>query len=337
MAKKVYTISELSFLKETLGLDNTASHEEFLIQCYSYTGESRSYRKDIITLYVQSMYNDMNDDRTQLVEDGVFGRLTRQALEELEELANPSAYDTPITALGIDEIQDIITKLLPLWHEAAHEKVIIHFYEFLKIAGSDLRALHLVTEEDWALFASQLREETGPKFKTVENLNYGCDSLLRFGRFRRNKAWARKYGRCDGHRANQDMIANIAYSKRRTLGNGDLKSGDGLRFKGGGGIQTTGRYNYRKYMEWLRKNYPALYERSNGDQIMVQGYKVLSQPGHSILSAAYYYNVKKLYKALELATLRERSDYATDKVNRKTHSYDARYANLLLSTRLLAA
>ena len=42
-------------------------------------------------------------------------------------------------------------------------------------------------------------------------------------------------------------IANVIYANR--MDNGDTDSGDGWRFRGGGILQLTGRYNYTKFGE----------------------------------------------------------------------------------------
>ncbi len=49
----------------------------------------------------------------------------------------------------------------------------------------------------------------------------------------------------------QEIASGAAYEGRKDLGN--TEPGDGKRFKGRGPIQLTGRYNYRKYTQYLRK------------------------------------------------------------------------------------
>ena len=76
-----------------------------------------------------------------------------------------------------------------------------------------------------------------------ENLNYTPTALRStFSRYRNNPNWSERDGRTSEHQANQPNIGNIAYADR--LGNGDINSGDGYKFRGGGYIQTTGRYNW---------------------------------------------------------------------------------------------
>ena len=76
-----------------------------------------------------------------------------------------------------------------------------------------------------------------------ENLNYSAKALdAIFGKyFKRAGRDAEPY-----HRKPR-KIANVIYANR--MDNGDTDSGDGWRFRGGGILQLTGRYNYTKFGE----------------------------------------------------------------------------------------
>ena len=95
-------------------------------------------------------------------------------------------------------------------------------------------------------FISQCAHESRDFTATEENLNYSQGALERvFGRyFGAGKRNAAEYAR------NPEKIANYVYmdefrSKRGALGN--VKEGDGWRFRGGGLKQLTGRNNYEGF------------------------------------------------------------------------------------------
>lgn len=61
----------------------------------------------------------------------------------------------------------------------------------------------------------------------------------------------------------QEIADGSAYEMRSDLGN--TKIGDGRKFKGGGVIQLTGRYNYQRFSDWLERN------GMKDDQVMQEG------------------------------------------------------------------
>lgn len=91
-----------------------------------------------------------------------------------------------------------------------------------------------------------------------ENFNYSVRGIMAVSYyFRRNKKLAEKYGRRKGQKANQEMIANIFYNdanrgSRFKLGN--INEGDGWRFRGAGIIQSTGRANITKDIDFIHSN-----------------------------------------------------------------------------------
>ena len=106
-----------------------------------------------------------------------------------------------------------------------------------------------------AMFLAHVKAEVdvtkSGKVKMRESMNYSCKRLQQvFRRFRKNPNLARKYGRCNGHKANQKMIANIAYANR--LGNRGIESGDGWRYRGAGILQSTGRDLIRQDAKTIR-------------------------------------------------------------------------------------
>lgn len=98
-------------------------------------------------------------------------------------------------------------------------------------------------------FLAQFAHESNDFKSFTENLNYTPEGLIStFGTARISLAQAQKYGRVGSKPADQEAIANIVYGGewgRKNLGN--TLPGDGWRFRGRGGFQTTGRANYEEY------------------------------------------------------------------------------------------
>ena len=97
------------------------------------------------------------------------------------------------------------------------------------------------TVERVAGFIAQCGHESGGFRVLSENLNYSAKAL--------NTIFP-KYFRRAGRDANDyhrkpEKIANVIYANR--MDNGDSDSGDGWRFRGGGILQLTGRYNYTEF------------------------------------------------------------------------------------------
>jgi putative chitinase len=97
------------------------------------------------------------------------------------------------------------------------------------------------TIERVAGFVAQCGHESAGFRVLSENLNYSAKAL--------NTIFP-KYFRRAGRDANDyhrqpEKIANVIYASR--MDNGDSSSGDGWRFRGGGILQLTGRYNYTEF------------------------------------------------------------------------------------------
>lgn len=109
--------------------------------------------------------------------------------------------------------------------------------EFYKL--TPVRAAH---------FFAQTAHESGNFKAFSENLNYSADGL--------NKIFP-KYFRNAGRDANAfarnpEKIANVVYASR--MGNGDIASGDGWKFRGRGALQLTGKSNYEAFAKYLGNN-----------------------------------------------------------------------------------
>ena len=120
---------------------------------------------------------------------------------------------------------------------------------------------NLTAPHVFAAFIANILTETGLLTEFSENLNYSVNGLLNTwpNRFYNgdgancdknyddtsrdyNKYDANCYGRNDHDSADEEGIANIAYSNR--YGNGDFESNDGFDFRGRGLIQCTFLDNY---------------------------------------------------------------------------------------------
>lgn len=90
-------------------------------------------------------------------------------------------------------------------------------------------------------FLAQTGHESA-MYKTItENLNYSAKALdAIFGKY-----FKRAGVDAQGYHRQPEKIANRIYANR--MDNGDTASGDGWRFRGGGILQLTGRYNYTEF------------------------------------------------------------------------------------------
>lgn len=99
------------------------------------------------------------------------------------------------------------------------------------------------TIERVAGFVAQCGHESRNFSVLTENLNYSAAALNKIfpKYFRRAGRDAQEYHR------QPEKIANVIYASR--MDNGNTRSGDGWRFRGGGILQLTGRYNYTEFAE----------------------------------------------------------------------------------------
>ena len=90
-------------------------------------------------------------------------------------------------------------------------------------------------------FIAQTSHESAGYSVLTENLNYSAEAL--------NKIFPKYFKRAgrdaDKYHRQPEKIANVIYANR--MDNGDIDSGDGWHFRGGGILQLTGRYNYTQF------------------------------------------------------------------------------------------
>jgi putative chitinase len=91
----------------------------------------------------------------------------------------------------------------------------------------------------------QVSHETGGFSLFTENLNYSAEQLRKvFGKYFPTPNSTLLYAK------HPQQIANKVYSGRN--GNGSESSGDGWKFIGRGGLQTTGKSNYQEFSDFVK-------------------------------------------------------------------------------------
>lgn len=94
-----------------------------------------------------------------------------------------------------------------------------------------------------AHFLVQCDHESGGFKRTIENLNYSSEGLLKTFPKYFNQAQSLEYAR------NPERIANRIYANR--MGNGDEASGDGWKHRGVGYLQSTGKDNHKEFSDFI--------------------------------------------------------------------------------------
>lgn len=104
--------------------------------------------------------------------------------------------------------------------------------------------LGLKSRRHLAFLLGQVKVESANYSAFRENLFYSRPETLcnTFPRYFKTREQAVPYIK------NPEKLANYVYANR--MGNGDVKSGDGFRYRGLGGIQLTGKYNIEGYLKY---------------------------------------------------------------------------------------
>ena len=125
-----------------------------------------------------------------------------------------------------------------------------------------------------AAFLAQIAHESGDFRRLVESLNYTGSRLM--------KVWPKRFAtleKANEYARQPEKLANYVYAKR--LGNGDVDSGDGWRYRGRGLIQLTGRANYQSAGRALSRPFEAQPE-------------LLEEPEGAALTAAHFWQSRGL-------------------------------------------
>lgn len=120
--------------------------------------------------------------------------------------------------------------------------------EWLEPLNVAMQHYGITSRQQQAAFLAQCSLECAKFTQLSENFNYSVGGLLgtfnnaRVTRFTAEDAY--KYARTAQHGADQHMIANMAYANR--MGNGNVASNDGWKYRGRGPGQITGKDNYAR-------------------------------------------------------------------------------------------
>lgn len=151
-------------------------------------------------------------------------------------------------------------------------------------------------------FLAQCAHESG-NFKFVtENLNYSAEGLLKIFPKYFSKETAEIAAR------KPEVIANIVYSNR--MGNGDKASGDGWKYRGQGYIQLTGKSNYKAFGDYI------------GVDLLKEPELVATK--YPLTSAAWYFEVRKLWSIADKGIDDETIKTLTKLINGGHHGLDDR-------------
>lgn len=132
--------------------------------------------------------------------------------------------------------------------------------------------------------------------------------------FRTNKDIADLYGRKDLNsygdhgiqKANQDMLANYAYSDK--FGNKGFETGDGSKYRGKGLIQLTWKENYEKVYEKIKLVDSSVNIVSNPE-------KILTDFRYAVFSAMGFWQLKKVNSVILKDTSESIANLVTAKIN----------------------
>ena len=156
-----------------------------------------------------------------------------------------------------------------------------------------------------AAFLAQVAHESGGFNFTKENLNYNAKAL---------QSVFKKYYPTEKdaivHERKPEQIANKVYATR--MGNGDEKSGDGWTYRGRGLIQLTGKENYTKFSESIKKP-------------LKEAVDYLETPEGAVESAAWFWSKNKLNELCDkddFVTLTKRINGGTNGLEDRKHHYE---------------
>ena len=153
-----------------------------------------------------------------------------------------------------------------------------------------------------AHFLAQCAHESGNFRYTRENLNYSAERLL--------KIFPKYFSKDTAEIAanKPEVIANIVYSNRG--GNGNRQSGQGWLYRGRGYLQLSLRDNYRAFGQYIGVDL-----LTNPDLVATK---------YPLLSAAWFFEIKKLWQIASVGIDNETIIKITKIINGGTNGLDDR-------------
>lgn len=127
---------------------------------------------------------------------------------------------------------------------------------------------------------------------------------------------ANLYGRTATQAANQEAIANRAYANR--IGNGNIASGDGWRFRGRSLKHLTGRSNYRSFTNYHATFWSENINFENNPDLLATSYV------YTVRSGVYFWLQNNLATIADQGSTDAVVDSITRIINRDTDSYGDR-------------
>lgn len=140
--------------------------------------------------------------------------------------------------------------------------------DWAKLLNKWMPEFGITSRKQAALFLAQCGHESTGFTELSENLNYSADRLLEvFPRYYKSRALANAEAR------KPELIANRVYNDANRSASsklGNVKPGDGYRFRGRGIIMLTGRWNYTIHGKLLGLTAEQLADQMDSAETMVR-------------------------------------------------------------------
>lgn len=177
--------------------------------------------------------------------------------------------------------------------------------KYLDHLNKEMKQAEITTQKRVRAFLAQTGHECAGYTRFEENLNYSGTALKRvFGKYFENKNIIK-------YEYEPEKIANIVYANRM----GNTNPGDGWKYHGRGVIQLTGKWNYTKFSESLRKEYDVLQNPET----------ILTSPELTVKTGTWYWSSRFLNRYADVGDMKSITrringglNGYTDRMNRYT-------------------